>query len=218
MSTLSNAPESANLTKEQRQLFNAALEAGHSLTKTFEIWITFARGVECAREMADKIGSRSAFQRILEQQGLAGFLGNTWSSQKSTANKLLAILGRLPEVEQWRESLTRVQKINWAAPTTIYKHCPLFKSEQDLEGKEDTAELAKIDKPKLGNNYAESQVDALTAKIEALEAALKAMKEKYAELEIENMMLKAQLATAPKNKNAKKAVSEDMKKRNEELN
>jgi hypothetical protein len=132
-----NAPESTNLTKEENQVFEAGRAAAASLAKTFELWITVARAVELARIKADRIGTRQAFQRILEQQGLAGVLGNSWASQKSTANKLLTILDHLPEVEQWRSSLSQAQRINWSAPTTVYKHCPLFGN----------AALAKLNEP-----------------------------------------------------------------------
>jgi hypothetical protein len=125
-----NAPESANLSKEDQQVFEAARTAAASLAKTFELWMTIARAVELAKHRANKIGRRNSFERILDQQGLTGVLGNNWNSQKNTASKLLLILQRLSEVTAWRETLTSHQRITWSAPTTIYKHCPVFKSDQ----------------------------------------------------------------------------------------
>jgi hypothetical protein len=137
MSTITNAPESINFSMEDHQIFEAARVAVASLSKTFELWMTVARGVELARAKADRIGRRNAFQRILEQQGLAAVLGKEWPAQKSTASKLLMILKRLPEVTVWRETLDQHYRIAWAAPTTIYKHCPLFQPLSDVEDKDE---------------------------------------------------------------------------------
>ena len=153
-----NAPESANLSREDNQVFEAARVAAASLAKTFELWITIARAVELARLKADRIGRRNAFQRILEQQGLAGVLGNTWNSQKSTANKLLAILNNLSEVETWRAGLNQHQRISWSAPTTVYKHCPLFG--QKTEAEPGDAALAKL-REKSGIDWNPANVEEL---------------------------------------------------------
>lgn len=126
MSTNSNSPESANLTREEVQIFEAGRDAAVSLAKTFELWVTVGRAVELAWTKAKQRGTRHAFQRLLEQQGLAGVLGKSWDSQKSTANKLLAIIKHLPAIEAWRATLEQSERIKWAAPTTIYKRCPVF--------------------------------------------------------------------------------------------
>jgi hypothetical protein len=171
-----NAPESTNLTREENQIFEAGRAAASSLAKTFELWVTIARAVELARVKADRIGTRQAFQRILEQQGLAGVLGRSWASQKSTANKLLKILDHLPEVEMWRASLSLPERINWAAPTTVYKHCPVFASKPDPD---DAAVTKLSDEP--------SGIDWNPADEKALRAAL-------SEAATENQKLAADLA------------------------
>jgi hypothetical protein len=130
MATNTNAPESAGFTAPELQTFAAARDAVAHMSKTFEQWILIARAVEIARRKADEMGGRSTFERILNQQGLAHALGNNWSSQKNTASKLLKILGQLPGVEAWRASLSRSEQFSWAAPTTIYKHCPLFATDK----------------------------------------------------------------------------------------
>jgi hypothetical protein len=182
-----NAPESANFSKQDQQVFEAARAAAASLAKTFELWATIARAVELAKAKAEKIGTRNAFRRILEQQGLAGVLGSRWESQKSTASKLLKILDRLPEIEEWRSTLTPYQRVNWAAPTTVYKHCPIFMIEQDQNEEEENKELAEM----FGGPADADAEDDIHARCQREIAALRA---RIDELEAENKLLSAQNA------------------------
>jgi hypothetical protein len=172
-----NAPESASLTRDEMQVFEAARSAVHTLTKTFEMWITIARGVQLARAKADRIGSRGAFQLILEQQAIAPALGSTWNSQKACATKLLRILERLPEIEAWRATLSETKRIQWGAPSTVYTHCPIFKTADDIQAKKDAAALKAASSPntpspKLGDLGGDSDLEAAHARIRELEADL----------------------------------------------
>jgi chromosome segregation ATPase len=208
MSTMSNDPESQNLSMDEVRIFEAARLAGSSLTKTFDLWMALALGIKTARDRADRIQSRTAFQRIIEQQGLAGFLGNTWNSQKSTANKLLAILERKAEVEHWRAGLTSYQRTQWAAPTTIFKHCPLFRNELD-----------KIDRPAKGNGpkWTEGQVESLTKQVTDLESENAQLKSRIAELESELMVVRAQLAKEEHSDPALNAIASSLAAHGDEL-
>jgi hypothetical protein len=219
MSTMSNDPESQNLSMDEVRIFEAARLAGSSLTKTFDLWMALALGIKTARDRADRIQSRTAFQRIIEQQGLAGFLGNTWNSQKSTANKLLAILERKAEVEHWRAGLTSYQRTQWAAPTTIFKHCPLFRSEADLAAREDKNELDKIDRPAKGNGpkWTEGQVESLTKQVTDLESENAQLKSRIAELESELMVVRAQLAKEEHSDPALNAIASSLAAHGDEL-
>jgi hypothetical protein len=163
MYTTTNAPESAHLSSDDLQVFEAARVAAGSLSKTFDLWVVIARAVELARVKADRIGTRPAFQRILEQQGLAPALGNTWNSQKSTANKLLAILDHLPEVQQWRATLNRHQQISWSAPTTLYKHCPVFAVDRPAKDEDSLQDDDDVERTKK-----ETVEDALHDKVQGL--------------------------------------------------
>lgn len=183
MHTHTNAPESANLSKDDLQIFEAARAAAASLAKTFELWITIARAVELARIKANRTGRRDAFQRIIEQQGLAGVLGSTWNAQKSTAHKLLKILENLSEVTAWQKTLTQHQRISWSAPTTIYKHCPVFAV--DRPEREDAAALAKVDKivaRKSGIDWAPADEATMRQSLSEAHAANQKLKVEVAEL------------------------------------
>jgi hypothetical protein len=142
---MTNAPESINLTAGELQTFAAARDAVAHLTKTFEQWVIIARAVEIARTRADQWGSRSAFERILNQQGIAHALGAEWSSQKTTAYKLLKILDHLPEIEAWRAELPREKQFAWQAPTTIFKHYPPFKADKPERKPKPKADAEAID-------------------------------------------------------------------------
>jgi hypothetical protein len=148
-----NQPESRNLTNEERQIFDNARAAVDVIKKTYDTWLMIARGVECARNHANKIsdGKRSrVFERILEQQGLSGVLGNTPGSVKSTASTLLRILEHELEVGAWRRSLTAWERQKYSSPTAVLKHCPVFQEQAELDGakKEKPNKLTKDDEIK----------------------------------------------------------------------
>jgi hypothetical protein len=130
-----NAPESQGLTEEENEIFEEARAAGKSLAgEPFERWKVIGRGVMVARAKADAAGKaklsgkRDVFRSILDQQDLLPYFGQAWQTQKATANKLQKIMEKLEEVEAWRSTLSTHERIQWAAPSTIYKHCPLFKA------------------------------------------------------------------------------------------
>ena len=58
--------------------------------------------------------------RIIVQQGLGEVVS------KATASNLLRIMERIGEVTTWHAMLTTRQQIDWAAPSTILKRCPIF--------------------------------------------------------------------------------------------
>jgi hypothetical protein len=101
-------------------VFEAARSAIGLLKKTFETWVTIGRAVVRAREIADRRGGGKTFMRLIEQQSLAPLV------DKATASRLERIMKQLPAVIAWHETLTTKQKIEWAAPTTIMKRCPVF--------------------------------------------------------------------------------------------
>ena len=92
-----------------------------SLKKTYELWIVIGAAVVRARKIADERGGRKTFERLLDQQGLSKVLGD-----KATWTRLLAIMKERAAVEAWRATLTEKQQIDWAAPSTIFKRCPVF--------------------------------------------------------------------------------------------
>jgi len=114
-----NDPESRNLTEEENILFANARAALVTLRKTFETWTVIGKAVVAARARADRIGGGKTFRRILEQQGLGEL-------PPATATRLEQVVARLDEVTAWHNDLSPSRQIAWAAPTTVFKRCPVF--------------------------------------------------------------------------------------------
>jgi hypothetical protein len=125
----SNAPESEAVTLDDTTIFEAARQAVVLLKKTFETWVVIGKAVVRARDIADRRGGGKTFMRLVEQQGLSRVVN------KTTASTLLRIMERLPEVTKWHETLTDRQQIDWAAPTTVLKRCPVFAKPKPNEPK-----------------------------------------------------------------------------------
>lgn len=130
---MTNATESMWLTADDRVLFDNARSALVAIKKTFEMWIVIGEAVVRARQIADERGGRWTFQRLLEQQGLNEIAGG-----KASISRLEKIMARLPEVQEWRAILTARERIDWAAPNTVFKRCPVFAKIKP--NKDDTAE------------------------------------------------------------------------------
>jgi hypothetical protein len=117
-----NAPESAGLTPDERTYIEAGLAALALLRKTFESWVAVGRAIQTLRAKADRIGTRKAFARLLEQQRFDEFIRD-----KSTCTRLLRIMENLGEVSAWHAGLEPKQQMAWAHPSTVFLHCPIFK-------------------------------------------------------------------------------------------
>jgi hypothetical protein len=52
------------------------------------------------------------------------------SDRRRHRRGLLQIMDTLPDVVAWHETLTDKQQTDWAAPTTIFQHCPVFNTPQ----------------------------------------------------------------------------------------
>ena len=149
-----NQPECSNLTSEEERLFENARQEVAKVKKTFEAWMVIARGVEAARKRADRFQGKKVFERILTQQGIDEVLGNKPATVKSTATRLLKILEHETEVSAWRSKLSGWERVQWASPTAVYKHCPVFQYQAERDGEE----KAKIPKPSPAERIKELEV------------------------------------------------------------
>jgi hypothetical protein len=121
MNPQSNAPESEALTLQDTIIFENARGAANLLKKTFETWVVIGKAVVRARDIANERGGGKTFMRLLDQQALG------WIN-KTTASNLLRVMEKLADVTRWHEKLTEKEQIDWAAPTTILKRCPVFQT------------------------------------------------------------------------------------------
>jgi hypothetical protein len=132
-----NAPESSSLTPDERAYIEAGLSALALLRKTFESWVTVGRAIQTLREKADRMGTRKAFARLLEQQGFGEF-----NKDRATCTRLLRVIENLGEVSAWHAGLEPKQQKAWAHPSTVFLHCPIFKKPK-AEGAKPNARAAK---------------------------------------------------------------------------
>ena len=120
MATISNAPESEAITMDDAAVFEAARAGVVLLKKTFETWVTIGRAVERARATSPTVAA--AVEPSCASSSNEDF-GEVVA--KATASNLLRIMERIGEVTTWHASLTTRQQIDWAAPSTILKRCPV---------------------------------------------------------------------------------------------
>lgn len=135
-------PENEALTVADVAIFEHARQAVESLRRTFDTWITIGHAVILARQIADRRGGSKTFMRILEREGIRPALGK---SAKAMASNLQRIIERLPEVVAWRKTLTPNKQIEWAAPSTVITHCPIFAKEKANNGKPKRVRLIPVD-------------------------------------------------------------------------
>jgi hypothetical protein len=136
-----NAPELGALSLEEHASVDAARGAIMALKKTFEHWLTVMKGLETLRHKAERLGGRQTFKRLREQAGL----GNKVVPD-ATMTRGFAILERLPEVVAWRQGLSERQQYEWASPSAVFKHCPIF-----ANGKPARAEMTPLEKMRQAN-------------------------------------------------------------------
>ena len=116
---------------EQRHVYvETARGAIAALRKTFETWVQVGIGLQALHDLADEIGGKQTYDRLREREGLGKNIVN-----KSRSSRLLAIIDKLSQVEEWRASLTDNQRFEWASPEAVHRHCPLLKPRDNAEPK-----------------------------------------------------------------------------------
>jgi hypothetical protein len=137
------------LTPEEQGAVSTALDALYALKKTFDYWIDIARALKLLRDKADRIGGRFTFDLLRQREGLGGkdHLGREILN-KTRVSRLLAILDRLEEVQQWRARLSDGQRFAWSSAEAVHQHCPLFQKPDD-EDEEPAQKAARSTTAKL---------------------------------------------------------------------
>jgi hypothetical protein len=125
-----NQPESGALSSYELATIEAGRTAMQSLQKTFDLWITVGRAVKTLREKADRMGGRLTFQRLMRQQELP-MDGTDRVLDPGTVTRLIRIIDNLADVTRWHEQLPIKQKREYASPSAVFKHCPLFAPRRD---------------------------------------------------------------------------------------
>jgi hypothetical protein len=137
--------DSQATTLDDITVFENARSAVALLKKTFETWVVIGKAVVRARDIATERGGGKTFMKLIEQEGLASIVN------KTTASNLLRIMEQLGEVTKWHETLQPRQQVDWAAPTTILKRCPVFNKPDPEAEKEKPLSMAKQTEMALAN-------------------------------------------------------------------
>jgi hypothetical protein len=134
--TETNIPAKFRLTPDEEREVAPARDAMAALQKTFDQWVAILRGWKVLRDKADRMGGRDSFMRLMDQQGFRMNPKPVAEKvvDKSTVTKGLQILERLADVLPWHEQLAPKQRREWASPSTIFKHCPVFNPKTQQAG------------------------------------------------------------------------------------
>ena len=123
-----NYPDRAlldELTDAQR---NAVLDGAEAIEtlgdfkrRSYDLWMTVARGVAPLCELADRPGtSRSARKNLLEDNGYG-------SLNEGTVSRLLLMAKHETEVRKWRDGIGQHKRDSWNSPTSICNRCPALR-------------------------------------------------------------------------------------------
>jgi hypothetical protein len=89
--------------------------------RSYDLWMTAARGVAPLCELADRPGtSRKARKNLLEDNGYG-------SLNESTVSRLLLMAKYETDIRKWRDSLTQNKRDAWNSPTSICNRCPALR-------------------------------------------------------------------------------------------
>ena len=124
----SNYPDRAlldELTDAQR---NAVLDGAEAIEtlgdfkrRSYDLWMTVARGVAPLCELADRPGtSRSARKNLLEDNGYG-------SLNDGTVSRLLLMAKHETEIRKWRDGISQRKRDSWNSPTSICNRCPALR-------------------------------------------------------------------------------------------
>ena len=123
-----NYPDRAlldELTDAQR---NAVLDGAEAIEtlgdfkrRSYDLWMTVARGVAPLCELADRPGtSRSARKNLLEDNGYG-------SLNEGTVSRLLLMAKHETEIRKWRDGISQRKRDSWNSPTSICNRCPALR-------------------------------------------------------------------------------------------
>jgi len=123
-----NYPDRAlldELTDAQR---NAVLDGAEAIEtlgdfkrRSYDLWMTVARGIAPLCELADRPGtSRSARKNLLEDNGYG-------SLNDGTVSRLLLMAKHETEIRKWRDGISQRKRDSWNSPTSICNRCPALR-------------------------------------------------------------------------------------------
>lgn len=146
MSQKSNQPLLADLTDAQRNAIMEGADAVKTLNdyrrKSFDLWMSVARGVAVLCEIADRPGmSRKARQHLLNDNGYG-------TLNAGTVSRLRRMAEHEVEIRAWRNTLTHYKREQWGGPTTICNRCPAVRKAIAEANASKPKRERRVDRPK----------------------------------------------------------------------
>jgi hypothetical protein len=158
---------------EDETYLKRAREAFATITKkTFEAWMDLVKGVQVCDRRAEQTSIKS--QRLLKRAGL-GVLNER--KHKTLLSNMRKIGEHYRDVVAWHAGLPQHLQWEWASPSAVVKHCPIFKisadasEDEDKSGKDKTPPTPMEHLAKLRKGYI-AQAKMLTAAERADELAI----------------------------------------------
>jgi hypothetical protein len=116
-----NQPLLDELSAAQRAAVLEGADAVNTLTdyrrRTFDLWMTVARGVAALCAVADRPGmSRNARKNLLKDNGYG-------TLNEGTISRLLRMAEHETAIRVWRDTLTENKRESWSSPTSICNRC-----------------------------------------------------------------------------------------------
>jgi hypothetical protein len=121
-----NYPNLEELSDVQRSAIITGAEALKVLAdfrrRTFDEWMTVARGLKILRELADQRTARKAFKNLRKEHGYG-------SLPEPTCTRLVLMAKHETTIRGWRDGLTERQRESWNSPTSICQRCSAVRAE-----------------------------------------------------------------------------------------
>jgi hypothetical protein len=109
------------LSDQQRQAVLLGADALHQVDafkrKSFDLWMTAARGVAILCDLAAARTSRKARKNLLKDNGYG-------SLNEGTVSRLRWMAKLETAIRTWRDTLTENKRDSWNSPTSICNRCP----------------------------------------------------------------------------------------------
>lgn len=165
---------------EQRVIIQQGVDAWHQLKKSWEHWLMVGKALRIGREEA----MHSAGTNRPEGKGYNKAFGEWLLENKlddidqGDRKRLLDVMDNLPEIEQWRATLTEGERRKYNHPSTVWRRWK----------KATKVPSADKDKPKRetqreANIKLDEENDSLKEHIKEIEASYEAEKARAARLE-----------------------------------
>jgi hypothetical protein len=113
---------------DELEIFATARAVSTGLRRRWESWVDLGRAIQVIDRHVS-VGDGGTKTKGLRFYAIARAHGLDWlSANRRTVGYLRELMGRLPEIERWRNGLSDAQRILWASPHSVHVRRGLFNS------------------------------------------------------------------------------------------